>query len=69
MCGGYKMRVDAAIEVCSGGPWKQRGSLPTLQDGEKKTSGKKLISRPISQPFPAAGAGVRRARIEEEETT
>ena len=69
MCGGYKVRVDAAIEVCSGGHGSKEEACQPCKMEEKKTSGKKLISRPISQPFPAAGARVRRARTEEEETT
>lgn len=51
------------------GPWKQRGSLSTLQDGGKKQVGKKLINQPVNQPFPAAGTRMRgAARTEEEET-
>ena len=50
-------------------PWKQRGSLSTLQDGGKKQVGKKLINQPVNQPFPAAGTRMRgAARTEEEET-
>ena len=68
MC-GYKIYVDAAIEVCSGGHGsKEEACQPCKM--EEKTSGKKLINQLVNQPFPAAGTRMRgAARTEEEETT
>lgn len=64
MC-GYKTCVDATIEVCSGGHGsKEKACQPCKM--EKQSSGKKRLS---SQPFPTAGARMRRApRPEEKET-
>lgn len=69
MC-GYKIYVDAAIEVCSGGHGSKEEACQPCKMEEKNKWEKKLINQPVNQPFPAAGTRMRgAARTEEEETT
>lgn len=64
------MCVDATIEVCSGGHGsKEEACQPCKMEKQSSGGKKKLSSQPRSQPFPTAGARMRRApRTEEEET-